>query len=637
MVTGFDSPLTQAEAGFLTHAGGHAGKLFLVINKRDLISARDAAEVTAYVRQWLRDHLRLPEPQVFGLSALEALEATVQGDHERLAASGILALQAALAKFLTTNKAKTYLQNVAGRAASMTAGQRRDLLLGRLAADGGPGPDMVAVAFDARIEELRAAEGALAQRIAARVRDSLPGLLAERGPAWQASLHEMVAARAGNALLGNASPDPAGGLVEDALGTLERAGQEITRDWLDRRAAEVHELLMGMAATDIGALLELARSPRALGAEIAGLAPADERSGPAGWSPEDIPDLTAPRVEWSVPVPARQRWRPRRAAGSDETRVLLADTLSIAVTSFVERSREAFQAAARDWADRLAGQADRQTAEGAGRFRDYLRTAPREEDLAALEDLGARLASYRASLDTWNPSTGEMTAEAPAAAVPTTQTGSCQVCSQMEATLTEHLRRDQFLLATREHDQARHARRGGFCPLHSWQYAAMASPLGIAAGYARLAAAVAGALEDLSHNSGPAGHLADGVAGLIRASACPICAALAERETSEIARLAAQTPATASTAALCLRHLALVLNARPDPGSGQAMVHALAGALQRAAEDMRVYALKREARHSGLVTGEESRAHSDVLRLLAGQPLLAQPWDSQIHPTSRDT
>jgi hypothetical protein len=37
-VTGFDSPLTQAEAGFLADAARHVGKLFLVLNKRDLVS-----------------------------------------------------------------------------------------------------------------------------------------------------------------------------------------------------------------------------------------------------------------------------------------------------------------------------------------------------------------------------------------------------------------------------------------------------------------------------------------------------------------------------------------------------------------------------------------------------------------------
>lgn len=83
-VTGFDSPLTDTEVRFLADAARHAGKLFLVVNKRDLVSGRDADAVGDFVRRRLREDLGLSEPRLFGLSALEALEAAVQGDSERL-------------------------------------------------------------------------------------------------------------------------------------------------------------------------------------------------------------------------------------------------------------------------------------------------------------------------------------------------------------------------------------------------------------------------------------------------------------------------------------------------------------------------------------------------------------------------
>ncbi len=396
VVTGFDSPLTQAEASFLTDAGQHAGELFLVINKRDLVSARDAAEVTEYVRHWLRDHLRLSEPRVFALSALEALEATAAGDHERLAASGILSFQAALTKFLATQKARISLQTLR----AMPSG--------------------------------------------------LP------------------------------------------------------------------------LASDV-------------------------------------------------------------TSGSAEARVLLANALAAAITGFAERAREAFDAAARGWLDRLSDQAGRQTTEAADRLRGYLHAAPREEDLAALDDLAARLARFRASLDTRDPSesnTGEGLAEA-AAEGPAGHTGDCMVCRQLEATLTERLRRDQFLLATREHDQALHARAGGFCPLHTWQYAQHVPGM-------RRAGRV-------RNQRGRPSRVASAGQRQFGRTVPPPC------------RPGARRP--------------------PRPGRGQAMVRALAGALRRAAEDMRAYSLKREARHSGLVTDDESRAHCDALRLLAGQQALARPWD----------
>jgi hypothetical protein len=72
--------------------------------------------------------------------------------------------------------------------------------------------------------------------------------------------------------------------------------------------------------------------------------------------------------------------------------------------------------------------------------------------------------------------------------------------------------------------------------------------------------------------------------------------------------------------------LALALTADPDPETARALVRAAAGALRRDSEDMRAFALKREALHSALVTEEESRAHRDALQRLAGRPALVRPW-----------
>ncbi len=197
----------------------------------------------------------------------------------------------------------------------------------------------------------------------------------------------------------------------------------------------------------------------------------------------------------------------------------------------------------------------------------------------------------------------------------------------MQATLTDYLRHSQFRLATREGDQQRHAPAGGFCPLHTWQYAAIASPLGISAGYPKLAATVAGALESISEQGGTVADLAGRVADVApQSGTCRLCAALAERERQAVSEAAGQAPAAPAVAALCLRHLALALAAGPPPDTGRAMVRALADALRRDGDDMRVYALKREGLHSGLVTEEESRAHLGALRRLAGLPALTQTW-----------
>ena len=129
-VTGFDSALTGTETDFLTTAAGQSGKLFLVINKRDLVTQSDAAEVTRYVQRWARASLPA-EPPVFGISALHALGGAVNSDARQLADSGIGLLRDALTRFLTAEQGRVALGNVAAAAAGLVARQQRDLQAGR--------------------------------------------------------------------------------------------------------------------------------------------------------------------------------------------------------------------------------------------------------------------------------------------------------------------------------------------------------------------------------------------------------------------------------------------------------------------------------------------------------------------------
>jgi hypothetical protein len=625
-VTGFDAPLTEAETGFLADAARHAGQLFVVANKRDLVSVADAAGAAEFIRQRLAD-LGLGGQRLFGLSALEALEGVTGGDRGRLAGSGVPELHAELREFLTTGKTRLFMGNIAAHAATLVTGQRRDLLLGRLARDGGPDPEAVLAAFDARMAELDRQRRAVAGAIAGRIESRLPGLLAARSPGWQASLLELLGPRAADALPEGAAGGPVRDRLEDARASLERAGREVAGSWLERRAGEVLEMVTGTVGGEIGALLELGRSPGVIGAEIAGLASEDDRRDPAGWSAEDIPDLAAGQPAWTVQVELPRRSRRNAGPGDPEVRDRLAAALSAAAVTYAGRVRTAFLQAALEWAEELDEQAAQQMRQAADWFRQCLRTVPADADLAALDSLITRLAAFQAGLGTAvqdDVSAGIVTA----AASPNAAAEDCTVCRQMEQTLTGHLYSGQFRLATREDEQERHTLGGGFCPLHTWQYAAVASPLGISAGYAGLAASVADALDSLSGQGFAGADLARDVAALTAGpGTCPVCAALAARERTAIAELISQVPPAPT--ALCMRHLALALSAGADAQTGQALLRRLAARLRRDSEDMRAFALKREAYRSGLVTTEESRAHADALRRLAGLPALTQPWANQ--------
>jgi GTPase SAR1 family protein len=334
-VTGFDSPLTEAEVSFLADAARHAGKLFLVLNKRDLVTDREAGEVTEFVRCRLWEDLGMGQPRLFGLSALEALEARTTGDRERLFGSGLAPLYAALAGFLATGKTRLLLGNVTERAAALVAIRRRDLRLGRLASDGGPDPAAVLTAFDARMAELDQAQRGLAGEIEATIDSRLPGLLAARSASWQASLRELL----GPCLESGMQADQGASVRDRAKflqATLEAAGRGIAVDWLARRTGEVLELVTGMAADQIGALLQAARSPRSAAAQIAGLAGDDNDPGPGGWSADDLPDLAVRTPEWTVRMPSPRRLA-RKSDGDAALRHDTAEALSAAITAFEGR------------------------------------------------------------------------------------------------------------------------------------------------------------------------------------------------------------------------------------------------------------------------------------------------------------
>jgi hypothetical protein len=108
-----------------------------------------------------------------------------------------------------------------------------------------------------------------------------------------------------------------------------------------------------------------------------------------------------------------------------------------------------------------------------------------------------------------------------------------------------------------------------------------------------------------------------------------VCEALAGSERRATTDIAARAPVDGQTVTLCLRHLGLVLAAGPPPKRARALLRAAAAALQRHAEDMRSYALKREALRAGLLSDEESRAYLATLHLLAGAPALVRPWFPQ--------
>lgn len=108
LVTSFEGPLSKEEVAFLERACRQSRKVFLVINKVDLVSDDDKAEVLQYVRNTVRG-IGIPDLPLFALSARDGLTAKLQREAVGPDRSGLSDFERELVRFLTTEKTKDFL------------------------------------------------------------------------------------------------------------------------------------------------------------------------------------------------------------------------------------------------------------------------------------------------------------------------------------------------------------------------------------------------------------------------------------------------------------------------------------------------------------------------------------------------
>jgi GTP-binding protein EngB required for normal cell division len=197
---------------------------------------------------------------------------------------------------------------------------------------------------------------------------------------------------------------------------------------------------------------------------------------------------------------------------------------------------------------------------------------------------------------------------------------TCPICAAQGQALFAFFAQWQYLLATDAAAQRAFAAEHGFCPIHTWQFQEMASPQGISDGYAPLIEALAGKLSELIERSPE--QAAEALAALLTTTAtCPACRVVRETATERIAELLAHLATVegranyASSAGLCLPHVqeALAcLNGHVEETSEQNtgaefLLREHVRRLADLAEDLRSYALKRDALRRGLLHQEELR------------------------------
>jgi GTP-binding protein EngB required for normal cell division len=211
-------------------------------------------------------------------------------------------------------------------------------------------------------------------------------------------------------------------------------------------------------------------------------------------------------------------------------------------------------------------------------------------------------------------------------------TRTCPVCVVQEQTLFAFFAKWQYTLATNITAQRAFAAERGLCPVHTWQFQEMASPQGISDGYAPLIETLAVEMSRLLERKGDsaAAHVASLLAS---AATCAACRLVRETAAEQVERLltylitAEGRADYISSAGFCLPHLQMALAYIEDnPGEAskhravvEFLLHEQVRRLEDLADDLRSYALKRDALRRGLLNQEEANAWRRALVQLVGE------------------
>lgn len=649
-VTSFEAPLGESELDFLEQVRRHMRKIFVVINKLDLAPADRRAEVVTFVRDRLGQAFGDAAPPVFAVSAREGLLARLGGDEERLARSGLLDLESALIAFLRTDKAREALARTADRAARLLSRQELEL---ELSADLDPElAGSIEAQIRSRLEDLRHEQERVVEALRQRAATEFPKRVERDLAEWCAEIRAVLARQVQDELsdadmstLANGHP----GLAE----RVEATCRERLRAWLAEHQRFFERVIREVIAEDAARLHGLILDMVRCGPETAhnSRGPAAGGGGDSA-SPDEFTELMdGLRLEFPEVPPCR--WRCRvpwwcLLLRGPRMRGLLVDrclkSLEAALSGYRQEVRSALEAAAWKWVDQLGQRLAAKTTAIAARVDRIVHLRASADEFEVIAKLRTSLEAVRAAIailgaaDAGAPPVTQETLTG-TASVGSDVTASCLVCARVGSALFEFMSRRQYELGTSERYQLAHAERGGFCPLHTWQYAAIASPHGICLAYPPVLESLAGRLRGLASGAPSSGSLAEGVRRLLpRPVSCEVCRLIGAVEQAAARDLLSEPSAGSASGparklpALCLPHLYVVLAAGPDARLARLLVEEQARVLERLAEDMRRYALKHEAIRRQLATDEERRAHRRGLARVAGEQRITVAPDGDDEP-----
>ena len=287
-VTSFDSPITEAELTFLKDVRREVGRIFVVLNKADLVtSPEERADVEAFVSARLGE-VGLAGTEVFSISARDGLLAKQEVDARRFAESGVAKLEAALISYLTTARASEFLLAVADRALRVLRVLTAETTLVERTQGDDSAREHLDSALRASLERAGNERERLLSQITARVNLTLAADLPAQVDEWRSSARTLLD---DNPLTTTRGPVFGRAKRRQSIARARRATDEALGKWFSRVGREWLETIVGALAPELTALSVLAPSLESdmLRAALPELASTLDAPGT---TPRDPPDVT---------------------------------------------------------------------------------------------------------------------------------------------------------------------------------------------------------------------------------------------------------------------------------------------------------------------------------------------------------
>ena len=670
-VTSVDSPLSQVEKEFLTRIREHVRKIFFVVNKVDLLDDSERQEVLEFIRANLVRCVGADSVRLYPLSALMGLAAKLDAHVERYAESGLRAFENALAQFLSEEKAAAFLTSIVDHAlhlldeesqgmrlrekAREMSGKDRSVKIGELQASFAP-------LREERTQCLAQSRERCVVFLNERLSKQLESFLGGIGPTLAEEL---------NASLNKRPWDLSGRVAAQSAQACACRLREELDTWMARTVTELMPEVMEMLrveGTRMSHHLDRISSVAAQVLEAEAIAETHcDSSSELPFAPA-LPNLsllltstkaTVPTPLWCLPVIlTRTRLVVRLNLWLEDMLATSKDALRKAVESCVEILMGQFSAEYAAQAERIESGllrvvSGRESTSGSssGRALSGGDSRLKHEEMESLRD---RLTRLRDGI-VGGAESGDHIEEAPELtasleAVPQgrretpfaeprdevakdLETRGCPVCNKISKVASDFFVRWQYDLYGSEHVQQWYAASLGFCPLHTWQLEAVASPQGISRGYPPLVERLS---RDLARLSGHAMGSTPHVSSLAqKPETCRACQELQECESAYLERLTAflNEPQGCQlyeeSQGVCLRHLALLIGRMESGEVAQFLLKVASRHFEEFAEDMQSYSLKHDAVRRALHNENEGDAYLRALIHIAGAKNLFFPWSAK--------